>query len=73
MTIVLEGTLGIGSCIVVTFQDPKGKVAKALCLVTNRLIVMLGDIEDEVFEPNKGILVVFWDVYWMWPMEEEKM
>ena len=55
MTVVLEGILVIGPCVVVTFQGPKGNIDEELWLVTNRLIVMFSEMEDEVLNPSSSM------------------
>ena len=55
MNAVLEGRLVVGPCVIATFQGPKGSEAKELWLATKGLIVMLGGMEDEVFDPSGGI------------------
>ena len=52
MTAVLEGRLVIGPCVATIPQGPKGNVAEELWLATKGLIVMLGGMEDEVFDPS---------------------
>ena len=54
MDAVLEGRLVVGPCAIVTFQGPKGNEAKEIWLVTKGLIVMLGRMEDELFDPSGG-------------------
>ena len=58
MDIVLEGRIAVGPCAIATFQGPKGNEAEELWLATKGLIVMLGGMEDEVFDPSGGIPVV---------------
>ena len=55
MDVVLEGRLVVGLYTIATFQGPKGNEAKELWLVTKGLIVMLGGMEDEVFDPTGNI------------------
>ena len=55
MDVVLEGRLVVGPCAIATFQGPKENVAEELWLVTKGLIVMLGGIEGEVFDPSGSI------------------
>lgn len=47
-----------GPCVIPTLQGPKGNEAKVLWLFTNGLIVILGWMEDEVFDPNGGMPIV---------------
>ena len=54
----LKGRLVAGPCVIPTLQGPKGNEAEVFWLVTNGLIVMLGGMEDEVFDPSGGILIV---------------
>ena len=55
MDVVLEGRLVVGPCAIVRFQGPKENEAKELWLATKGLIVMLGGMEVEVFDPSGGI------------------
>ena len=52
MDAVLEGRLVVDACAIATFQGPKGNEAEELWLATKGLIVMLGGMEDEVFDPS---------------------
>ena len=65
MDVVLKGILMAGPHGGPKLQGPSGNETKVLWLVTNGLIVMLGGMEDEVFNPKGGIPVVYWDVSWM--------
>ncbi len=55
MAAVLGGRPVVGPCAIETFQGPKGNEAEELWLATKGLIVMLGGMEDEVFDPSGGI------------------
>ncbi len=55
MAIVLGGRLVIGPCAITTFQGPKGNEVEELWVATKGLIVMLGGMEDEVFNSSGGI------------------
>ena len=59
MDAVLKGILVAGPCVVPKLQGPSGNEVEVLWLAINGLIVMLGGMEDEVFNPNGGILVVY--------------
>ncbi len=52
---MVKGRLAIGPCAIVTPQGPRGNEANILWQVTKGLIVMLGLMEDEVFDPSGGI------------------
>ena len=65
LDVVLKGRLVAGPCVISKLQGPKGNEAEVFWLVTNGLIVMLGGMEDEEFDTSGGILVVYWDVGWM--------
>ena len=62
---VLKGILVAGPWAILKLQGPNINEAEVLWLVTNGLIVMLGGMEDEMFDPNGGIFVVYWDIGWM--------
>ena len=55
MATVLEGRLVVGPYVIATFQGPKGNEVEELWLATKGLIVMLGGMEDEVFDTSGGI------------------
>ena len=55
MDAVLEGRLVVGPCAIATFQGPKGNETEELRPDTKGLIVMLGGMEDGVFDPSGGI------------------
>ena len=55
MDAVLEGRMVVGLCVIATLQGRKGNKVKELWLITKGLIVMLGGMEDEVFDPSGGI------------------
>ena len=55
MTVVLGGRPVIGPPIIEKIQGPKGNAAKELWLVTKGLRVMLGGMEEEVFDPSSDI------------------
>ena len=55
---MLKGILVVGPRVILKLQGPKGNEAKVFLLVTNGLIVMLGGMEDEVFDPSGSIPVV---------------
>ena len=58
MDVVVKGRLVVGPHAIATPQGPKENEAEIFWLVTKGLIVMLGGMEDEVFDPSGGILVV---------------
>ena len=55
MDATLEGRLVVGPCAIATLQGPKGNEVEELWLVIKGLIMMLGGMEDEVFNPSGGI------------------
>ena len=55
---MLKGRLVAGPCVIPTFYGTKENEVEVFWLVKNRLIVMLGGMEDEVFNPTRGILAV---------------
>ena len=58
MDVVLKGRLVAGPHARPKIEGPSRNEAEVLWLVTNGLIVMLGGMEDEAFDPNGGICVV---------------
>ena len=65
MDVVLKGKLVVDHCACPKLYGPSGNEATICWLVINGLIVMLGRMEDEVLNPNKGIFEKYWDVDWM--------
>ena len=55
MDAALEGRLVVGPCSIATLEGPKGNEVEELWLITKGLIVMLGGMEDEVFDPSGSI------------------
>ena len=58
MDAVLKGRLVVGLYVVPILQGPKGNEVEVLWLVINGLIVILGGMEDEVFDTSRVIPVV---------------
>ena len=58
MDATLKGRLVVGPCSIPTLQGPNGNEVRVFWLVKNGLIVILGGMEEEVFDPSGGILVV---------------
>ena len=57
MDVGIKGRLVVGPYAIPIFQGPKGNEVDVLWLVTNGLIVMLGGMGDEVFDPSGGMSI----------------